>query len=74
MLGVSFYKPQEYFSGMFNRFVAWMTSGNFCHTELVIQAKPQDIMNTIKIIYQNAQSKKYHPDDCSRIISAIFFI
>lgn len=71
MLGVSFYKPKEYFSGMFNRFVAWMTSGNFCHTELVIQAKPIDIMETIKKIYKNAQSKKYHPDDCQRIIAAI---
>ena len=71
MLGVSFYKPQEYFSGMFNRFVAWMTSGNFCHTELVIRAKPSAIMDTIKQIYSDANKKKYHPSDCQRIISAI---
>ena len=71
MLGVSFYRPVDYFSGMFNRFVAWMTSGNFCHTELVIQAKPSDIMDTIKKIYNGASTSKYHPDDCQRIISAI---
>jgi hypothetical protein len=71
MLGVSFYRPVDYFSGMFNRFVAWMTSGNFCHTELVIQAKPSAIMAVIKEIYNGAAAAKYHPDDCQRIVLAI---
>jgi len=71
MLSVSFYRPTEYFSGVFNRLVAWMTLGDFCHTELVIEATPQEVMDTIKRIYNGASKSEYHPDDCQRIVQAI---
>ncbi len=71
MLGVTFYKPRDYFSGFFNRFVTWMTSGDFCHCDLVIYTTPEDIMNTVKVIYSEAQKNHYAPEDCTRIIHQI---
>ena len=71
MLAVSFYKPVEYFSGSFNRLVTWMTSGEFCHCELVVQTKPEDIMKTIKTVHTSARDQKYSEEDCKRIIQAI---
>jgi hypothetical protein len=71
MLSISFYKPVEYFSNFFNRFVTWMTAGDFCHCELVIHTTPTDIMNTVKKIYKNAQENTYAPEDCARILQQI---
>lgn len=71
MLAVTFYKPTDYFDGLFNRFVSWMTSGEFCHCELVVKATPKKILDCVKHIYQDAQSETYHPEDCRRIISQI---
>ena len=71
MLAISFYKPVEYFSGTFNRFVSWMTSGEFCHCELVVQTKPEDIMHTIKRVHTSARDNKYSEENCKRIIQAI---
>lgn len=71
MLSVSFYKPVDYFSNFFNRFVSWITAGEFCHCELVIHTTPAEIMNTVKEIYKNAQEKKYAPEDCARILQQI---
>lgn len=71
MLSVSFYKPVDYFSNVFNRFVSWMTAGEFCHCELVIHTTPTNIMNTVKSIYENAQQQKYSPEDCARILHQI---
>lgn len=71
MLSISFYKPIDYFSGAFNRFVTWMTAGEYCHCELVIHTTPVDIMNTVKKIYAAAQKGDYAPEDCSRILHQI---
>lgn len=71
MLSVSFYKPKEYFSNFFNRFVSWLTAGDFCHCELVIHTTPTEIMNTVKNIYKDAQENKYAPEDCARILQQI---
>ena len=71
MIGVSFYKPMDYFSGMFNRFVTWMTVGSFCHTELVVQATPATVMEVIKDIYAGASKNNYHPEDRQRILTSI---
>lgn len=71
MLAVTFYKPTDYFDGLFNRFVTWMTSGEFCHCELVIQTSPENVLDCVKKIYDDAQNKKYHHDDCARILSQI---
>ena len=82
-LAVTFYKPTDYFDGLFNRFVSWMTSGQFCHCELVVKATPKQILECVKHIYNDAnpvqeqadvnsaQSEKYHPEDCTRIVSQI---
>ena len=71
MLSISFYKPKEYFSNFFNRFVSWMTAGDFCHCELVIHTTPTEIMNTVKNIYKKAQEQKYAAEDCARILQQI---
>lgn len=70
-LAVSFYKPVEYFSGIYNRFVSWITDGEFCHCELIIHTTPTDIMNTVKQIYEAANSGEYSPEDSHRIIQQI---
>lgn len=71
MLSISFYRPREYFSGFLNKFVTWLTSGEFCHCDLVIHTTPHDIMNVVKEIYQSAQKGEYAPEDCQRIIGQI---
>ena len=70
-ISISFYKPVEYFSGIFNRFAAWWTAGDFCHCELVVETTPQNIMQAVKEIYQGAQQGHYAPDDCQRMIGQI---
>jgi hypothetical protein len=71
MLSITFYRPVDYFSGTFNRFVTWMTAGEFCHCELVVHTTPTSLMTTIKEIYSTAQQGLYSPEDCNRIISQI---
>lgn len=70
-LSMSFYRPMEYFGGVYNRFVSWFTSGDYCHCELVIETTPQDVMLAVKDIYQSAQKNEYPPEDCQRIITQI---
>jgi len=70
-LSVSFYRPLDYFGGVFNRFVSWFTSGDFCHCELVVHTTPHIIMDSVKTIYQAAQRGEYAPEDCQRIITEI---
>lgn len=48
-----------------------MTSGEFCHCELVIQVSPQTILDVIKDIHRGAQNSKYPEEDCPRIIQGI---
>lgn len=71
MLSISFYRPEDYFSGFFNRFVTWLTAGDFCHCELVVHTTPKDIMDTVKHIYLDAQKSGYAPEDCTRILHQI---
>ncbi len=71
MLSISFYRPVDYFSGTFNRFVTWMTAGEFCHCELVVHTTPTSLMTTIKEIYSSAKDGHYSPEDCNRIIGQI---
>lgn len=71
MISVSFFRPVDYFSGTFNRFVTWMTSGDFCHCELVLRTTPQTILDVIKDIHRGAQQGKYPEEDCPRIIAGI---
>jgi hypothetical protein len=70
-ISISFYKPVDYFSGMFNRFAAWWTAGEFCHCELILKTTPQNIMQVVKEIYQGAQRGDYAPEDCQRMIGQI---
>lgn len=70
-IAVSFYKPVDYFSGMFNRFAAWWTAGEYCHCELVLETSPENIMQAVKEIYQKAQKGHYAPEDCQRMIGQI---
>jgi hypothetical protein len=70
-LAMSFYRPMDYFGGMYNRLVTWFTSGEFCHCELVVETTPSDIMDAVKSIYQSAQNEEYPPADCQRIITQI---
>lgn len=70
-LHISFYKPVDYFSGIFNRFAAWWTAGKYCHCELVVMTTPTAIMEAVKQIYTKAQNGEYSPEDCQRIISQI---
>ena len=70
-LSISFYKPIDYFSGVYNRFVSWVTGGEFCHCELIIHTTPTEIMEVVKIIYNSAQNSEYAPEDSSRIIQQI---
>jgi hypothetical protein len=70
-LAISFYKPVDYFSGVYNRFVSWVTGGEFCHCELVIHTTPTEIMEVVKKIYNSAQQSEYAPEDASRIIQQI---
>jgi hypothetical protein len=70
-VSVSFYRPLDYFGGAFNKFVSWMTSGEYCHCELVLNTNPVDIMNIVKEIYESAQQEQYSPEDCQRIITQI---
>ena len=70
-LAVSFYKPVDYFSGFFNRFVTWWTAGDFCHCELVVHTTPAEIMTTVKHIYEASQKSEYAPEDCQRIVTQI---
>ena len=71
MISVSFFRPVDYFSGAFNRFVTWMTSGDFCHCELIVRVAPQTILDVIKDIHRGAQHGQYPEEDCPRIISGI---
>mgnify|MGYP006073027291 CR=1 FL=1 len=71
MLSISFYKPVDYFSNFFNRFVTWVTAGDFCHCELVIHTTPDNIMTIVKKIYNSAQGNEYAPEDCVRILHQI---
>jgi|TARA_B110000858_G_scaffold193611_1_gene246501 hypothetical protein len=71
MLSVSFYRPVDYFSGTFNRFVTWMTAGEFCHCELVVHSTPDEIMTAVKSVYQAAQKGQYDTEDCNRILGQI---
>jgi hypothetical protein len=71
MLSVTFYRPREYFSGFLNKFVTWMTSGEFCHCDLVVHTTPTDIMEAVKQIYTAAQENEYAPEDCQRILHQI---
>lgn len=70
-ISISFYKPVDYFSSMFNRFAAWWTAGEFCHCELILETTPQNIMLVVKEIYQGAQRGEYAPEDCQRVIGQI---
>lgn len=70
-LSVSFYRPLDYFGGAFNKIVTWVTSGDYCHCELVVRTTPKDIMKTVKEIYDSAQNNEYSPEDCERIITKI---
>ena len=72
MLAVSFYRPREYFSGTFNKFVTWITAGEFCHCELVAQMsvrRPYGL--SVKNIYTKASSGGYETEDCNRILGQI---
>jgi|TARA_B110000483_G_C18104170_1_gene507043 hypothetical protein len=71
MLAISFYRPQEYFSGVFNKFVTWFTAGSFCHCELVAQMPAEELMTTVKKIYTKASSGKYEKEDCNRTLGQI---
>ena len=71
MLAVSFYRPQEYFNGLFNRFVTWLTAGEFCHCELVAQMPSEALMTSVKKIYSKASSGGYEKADCNRILGQI---
>lgn len=71
MLSVSFYRPLDYFSNTFNRLAAWVTSGEFCHCELVVHTTPDQLMTTIKNVYSSAQAGQYSPTDCNRILGQI---
>lgn len=71
MLSVTFYRPMDYFSGFFNKFVTWMTDGEFCHCDLVVHTTPTEVMEVVKNIYQTAQRDGYAPEDCERIIHQI---
>lgn len=70
-ISISFYKPADYFSGVFNRFAAWWTAGDYCHCELVLETTPHNIMQAVKEIYQSAQKGDYPPEDCQRMIGQI---
>ena len=61
----------DYFSGMFNRFAAWFTAGEFCHCELILTTTPANIMQVVKEIYLGAQRGDYAPEDCQRMIGQI---
>lgn len=71
MLAVSFYKPQEYFSGTFNKFVTWITAGQYCHCELVAEMPAKKLMGIVKDIYTKASSGEYEKEDCNRILGQI---
>ena len=71
MLAVSFYRPQEYFNGLFNKFVTWLTAGEFCHCELVAQMPAEELMTSVKKIYSKASSGEYEKADCNRILGQI---
>lgn len=71
MLAVSFYRPREYFSGTFNKFVTWITAGEFCHCELVAQMSAENLMDIVKNIYTKASSGGYETEDCNRILGQI---
>ena len=68
---MSFYRPQEYFNGLFNRFVTWLTAGEFCHCELVAQMPSEELMTSVKKIYTKASSGEYEEKDCNRILGQI---
>jgi len=71
MLSVTFFRPRDYFSGTFNKFVTWMTAGEFCHCDLVVHTSPADVMEVVKQIYESAQQNEYAPEDCQRILHQI---
>jgi len=70
-ISISFYKPVDYFSGMFNRFAAWWTAGEFCHCELVVKTTPHHLMQIVKEIWDGTQRGEYAQEDCQRIIGQI---
>lgn len=70
-LSISFYRPLDYFGSVFNKMVTWVTSGEFCHCELLIHTTPEDIMSAVKEIYASAQKGEYDKEDCVRIIAQI---
>ena len=71
MIYVSFFKPTDYFSGLFNKFVTWFTAGDYCHCELVLETTPQQVMSIVKEIYADASASKYPEKDCARMIQQI---
>ncbi len=71
MLSVTFYRPMDYFAGMFNKFVTWMTDGDFCHCDLVVHTTPAQLNEVVKHIYLSVQKGEYAPEDCQRILHQI---
>jgi hypothetical protein len=71
MLAISFYRPKEYFSGAFNKFVTWITAGEYCHCELVVEMASKDIMDIVKEVYTKATTGNYDKEDCNRTLSQI---
>jgi len=48
-----------------------MTSGEFCHCDLIVHTTPTEVMSAVKDIYNAAQAGKYAPEDCQRILHQI---
>mgnify|MGYP004063250365 CR=1 FL=1 len=62
MLSVSFYRPMEYFSGTLNKFVTWMTDGEFCHCDLVIHTTPAEVMEVAREAVKQLSADGVIPD------------
>ena len=53
MIYVTFYKAGGAFAGGWNSFTAWMTGGEYCHSEIMINVPPDVLMNAVGEIYKN---------------------
>lgn len=44
---LSFWRPVDIFESRFNKFAAWVTSGEFCHVELVLHVPPEMLKTSL---------------------------
>lgn len=58
----SFWKPRGVFESRFNKVAAYLTSGPFCHVDLVVKVPAETLRSIVSEIYMNPTCEKHLRD------------